>query len=141
MVFYARKNNALHWDGNYASLTKFKVGAINGWAYGAQFESMRASIKPEIVLTLANGLNMLNAGRVDLLASNMRNTEAMARSMGLSQDFVIVDPVMDTQDGYLAYCKNAMCEQLRQKYDDAFEKLKDSGDLLKIARQYNVRTP
>ncbi|MBI3285226.1 MAG: transporter substrate-binding domain-containing protein [Burkholderiales bacterium] len=141
MVFYVRSGSNLDWDGNYASLRAYKVGVILGWVYGAQFDGMRALLKPETANSLTNGLNMLNARRIDYLASNMRNTEAMIKTLGLSNDFYVVDTTIDIQDGYLAYCKQAACEQLRLRYDEAFEQLVESGELAKLARKHKVRIP
>lgn len=143
MVFYARTGSDLHWDGSYTSLRGMSIGVINGWVYGQQFESMRPVIKPEVANSLANGLNMLNARRIDFLASNMRNTEALIKNLDVVGDFYPIDKVIDTQDGYLAYCKKPGCDQLRQRYDDAYESLRENGELARLARTYRdkVRMP
>lgn len=141
MVFYARAGSDLHWDGNYASLRGLSIGVINGWVYGAQFENMRPLFKPETANSLTNGLNMLSARRIDLLATNMRNTETLLKTLGMSSDFYAIDKAIDIQDGYLAYCKKPNCEQLRLRYDELYEQLKDSGELARLARNYKVRMP
>ena len=141
MVLYMRKGSDFNWDGNYASLPALKLGVINGWVYGAQFEAMRSSIKPVIANTLTNGLNMLLAKRVDFLATNMRNTEALMKTLAIANDLQIIEPYMDIQDGYLAYCKNPACEQLRNRYDELYEQLRDGGVLQLMARRLSVRLP
>lgn len=141
MMFYARSGADLHWDGNYASLQGVKIAVVHGWVYGTQFESMRPSLKPEVANSLTNGLNMLNARRIDFLASNVRNTEALVKTLGLANDFIAVDPAIDSLDGYLAYCKKPACEQLRKRYDEAYEHLKEQGELAKMGRKHAVRMP
>lgn len=141
MALYIRKGSDLSWDGNYANLPGPKLGIINGWVYGPQFESLRANIKPVVAITLTNGLNMLLAKRVDFLASNMRNTEAIMKTLGISNELQMLEPFMDTQDGYLAYCKNANCEHLRLRYDELYEQLRDGGVLQLMARRLGVRLP
>ena len=141
MALYIRKGSDLSWDGNYASLPGPKLGVINGWVYGPQFESLRATIKPVIANTLTNGLNMLLAKRVDFLATNMRNTEATMKTLGISNELQMIEPFMDMQDGYLAYCKNTACEQLRLRYDEWYEQLRDGGALQLMARRLGVRLP
>ncbi|MDK2126614.1 substrate-binding periplasmic protein [Parachitinimonas caeni] len=141
MVFYVRAGAGQTWDGRYASLQGARIGVINGWVYGPQFESMRAMLKPEVANSLTIGLNMLMAHRFDLLASNMRNTEALARKLNIENDLAVIEPVMDVQDGYMAFCKQSACDALRQYYDDAFDTLRDSGELARMARKYNVRLP
>lgn len=139
MVFYARVGSDLHWDGSYAALRGMSIGVIHGWVYGTQFESMRPVIKPEVANSLTNGLNMLNARRIDFLASNMRNTEALIKNLGMGSDFYAIDRAIDIQDGYLAYCKKPGCDQLRLRYDELYESLIDSGELAKLVRNYKGR--
>ncbi|MES2042056.1 MAG: transporter substrate-binding domain-containing protein [Pseudomonadota bacterium] len=141
MALYIRKGSDLSWDGNYASLPGPKLGVINGWVYGPQFEGLRAAIKPVIANTLTNGLNMLLAKRVDFLATNMRNTEATMKTLGISNELQMIEPFMDMQDGYLAYCKNTACEQLRLRYDELYEQLRDGGALQLMARRLGIRLP
>lgn len=141
MALYIRKGSDVSWDGSYASLPGARLGVINGWVYGQQFESLRSVIKPVIANTLTNGLNMLQAKRVDFLATNMRNTEATMKTLGISDDMQMIEPFMDIQDGYLAYCKSAVCEQLRLRYDDLYEQLRDGGVLQIMARRLGVRLP
>ncbi|PXX47528.1 substrate-binding periplasmic protein [Undibacterium pigrum] len=141
MALYIRKGSDVSWDGNYASLPGQRLGVINGWVYGQQFESLRSGIKPVIANTLTNGLNMLMAKRVDFLATNMRNTEATMKTMGISDEMQMIEPFMDMQDGYLAYCKSIACEQLRLRYDELYEQLRDGGVLQLMARRLGVRLP
>jgi polar amino acid transport system substrate-binding protein len=141
MVFYVRSGNNMQWNGDYQSLLGQKIGVVNGWVYGARFEGMRAVLKPEVANSLTNGLNMLNARRIDYLATNLRNTEALIKSLGMYSDFSVLDQVMDSQDGYLAFCRKEGCEQLRQQYDQAFERLRSSGEFAKMAHTYGVRIP
>ncbi|MEB0137711.1 MULTISPECIES: substrate-binding periplasmic protein [unclassified Undibacterium] len=140
LAFYTRQGSNVGWNGDYASLRTRKVAVINGWAYGEAFEAARTQIKPELVHTLSNGLTMLAAGRIDLLATNLRNSEAQLRKLDLKLGFAIVAPLIDTQDGYLAYCRST-CERMRQAYDDSFEQMRVSGDLSALARRFEVRLP
>ncbi|MFZ6742440.1 substrate-binding periplasmic protein [Undibacterium sp. JH2W] len=141
MALYIRKGSDVSWDGNYSSLPGPRLGVINGWVYGQQFESLRSGIKPVIANTLTNGLNMLMAKRVDYLATNMRNTEATMKTLGISNEMQMIEPFMDMQDGYLAYCKSISCEQLRLRYDELYEQLRDGGVLQLMARKLGVRLP
>lgn len=141
MVLYVRKGSDLGWDGNYSNLSGARLGVINGWVYGAQFEALRNTIKPVSANSLTNGINMLLAKRVDFLATNMRNTEAVMKTLGVGHELLMIEPFMDMQDGYLAYCKNAVCEQLRSRYDELYEQLRDGGALQLMAKKLGVRLP
>lgn len=141
MVFYVKKGVDIRWDGSYPSLQGAKVGAVNGWVYGKQFEAHRPALKPEMVYSLTSGLKMLLVNRFDLLASNVRNTEALAKSLGLSNDILALSPIIDSENGYLAYCKQTACDALRKRFDELFERLRASGELARLAQYYAVRLP
>ena len=141
MAFYIRRElPVLSWDGSYLSLTSNRVAVINGWVYGPKFEAARAALKPEVANSLENGLNMLVAKRIDYLATNLRNSEALLNKMGLSGKVLILQPFIDRQDGFMAYCKST-CDALRTRYDELFDQLKASNSLQDMARKYDVRLP
>jgi polar amino acid transport system substrate-binding protein len=141
MVFYVKKKADLHWNGNYQSLHGKTIGLINGWVYGKQFEANRSALKAEMVYSLTSGLKMLLADRFDFLASNVRNTESMAKTLGLTNEILALVPIIDNENGYLAYCKTALCDSLRMRFDEIFERMRVSGELGKLAQYYNVRLP
>lgn len=141
MVFYARQNDSRRWTGSYADLHDAKIGVIHGWAYGAQFEVSKNSLKPEMVNSLLNGLNMLEAKHIDLLATNLRNTDAIIRkSNGRYSGLLPLEPVIDIQDGYLAYCPHH-CKKLQLRYDELFEQLLAEEDFQRLAYKYGIRVP
>ena len=84
---------------------------------------------------------MMNANRFDLLASNLRNTEALLKTLNLQEDFIELYPAIDTLDGYFAYCKKTTCDYLRSAYDQLYERLRTRGELAKIASGYRLKIP
>jgi len=141
MAFYVRQEaKSAAWDGNYASFGEGKVAVINGWVYGPKFEPMRTSMKPTLANSLENGLNMLVAKRIDYLATNLRNSDALVAKMGLARKVTILQPYIDKQEGYFAYCKTS-CDLLRTKYDELFEQLRTSNALQEMAQRHEVRLP
>jgi polar amino acid transport system substrate-binding protein len=141
MVFYALKLAKFQWDGRYSSLQDKRIGVINGWAYGAQFEAQRKTLKIESANSLRNALLMLKAKHIDVLASNLRNTEALLNSLELAGEISAVANVIDSQDGYFAYCKQVSCDQLRVRFDSLFARLRESGELSKMAQTFKLRMP
>ena len=141
MMFYTRVGAEFNWNGDYAFLVGKKIGVVNGWVYGDQFEKMRGTMKLEVAHSLTSALKMLSAHRVDVLASNVRNTEVLVKSLGPKYEYVAVEPAIATLDGYLAFCKQVNCELVRKLFDEAFERLRESGELAKMGRKHNVRMP
>jgi polar amino acid transport system substrate-binding protein len=141
MTFYTRASSNFTWNGNLTGLLEAKIGTIHGWVYGPEFENMRPKLKLELANSLTNGLNMLIANRVDYLASNVRNTNALAKTLGITKDIKLLNPEITVTDGYLAYCKLPICDQLRERYDGIFEQLKNTGKLDLLAKFHQVTVP
>jgi len=141
MTFYTRASSNFTWNGNLTGLLEAKIGTINGWVYGTEFENLRPKLKLELANSLTNGLNMLIANRVDYLASNVRNTDALAKTLGITKDIKALNPEITVIDGYLAYCKLPICDQLRERHDGTFEQLKITGKLDLLAKFHQVTIP
>jgi polar amino acid transport system substrate-binding protein len=141
ILFYARRERMPHWDGDYAGLQGQRIAVVRGWAYGSQFEAARASLHPITVETVRNGLLMLQAGRIDLLASNQRNTQPHLRDLGLREQVAELQPLIDVQRGYFAFPRDAAHGELRQRFDLAFARLVESGQLARLAVPYGVNLP
>jgi polar amino acid transport system substrate-binding protein len=141
IVFYVRRDHRSVWDGDYASLGGQRIAVVRGWTYGSQFEEMRARLRPITVESVRNGLRMLAAGRVDLLASNQRNTQPDLLGLGLQEGLVEALPVIDVQRGFFAFPRDENHFELRQRFDRAFARLVASGQLARLAAPLGVSVP
>ncbi|MEH6459985.1 substrate-binding periplasmic protein [Chitinimonas sp. JJ19] len=139
MVFYARAGSSTRWDGDYAQLRGLRIAAIRGWAYGAGFEAARAQV--DMTNNLQSGILMLSEKRVDLLATNRRNTEALLATMASPPDIQAISPIIEVQDGYFAFPKSAEAASLRAEFNVFFNNLIRKGELARLARQHGVTIP
>ena len=92
MVFYARREAEPPWHGELTSLKSRRIAAVRGWHYGTQFDLARPQLDVSEVTQLENGLQMLALGRVDLLASNERNSIGLIDSLHLGQSLTVLCP-------------------------------------------------
>jgi polar amino acid transport system substrate-binding protein len=142
MVFYVRDNALAVWRGDYAELKGKRVAAVNGWAYGGVFDHARSELDVVNIDTLQQGLQMLSAGRIDMLASNRRNTESLLTTgLELSAKVKPVEPIIDTQNGYFAFSKLGKHDQLRSRFNQVLAQMIANGELAKMAHQYGVQIP
>ncbi|MDG9923149.1 MULTISPECIES: transporter substrate-binding domain-containing protein [unclassified Pseudomonas] len=141
IVFYARRGHEPDWDGDYASLQNKRLAVVRGWVYGSQFEEMRERLRPITVESVRNGLRMLAAGRIDLLASNQRNTRPHLLALGLQEDVRELLPLIDVQRGFFAFPRDDDHTQLRLRFDRAFARLVESGQLARLAEPLGVNVP
>ena len=142
MVFYARRNGPLRWDGQFPRLAEMEVGAVKGWAYGAGFEAMRPYMKRLTLVTdVSRGLLMLKLERLELFATNERNTVPVLEQLKLADVLVKLSPPLDLMRGHFAFPRTPRGQRLRQRCDEGFEFLLRSGEFARLAQAWGVRVP
>lgn len=141
LVFYAKRSSTALWRGDVAALRGRSIGLVLGWSYGAALEQARPSFSVSSPGDVATGLRMLQRGRIELLASNERNTLPVLEALGLSQELVALQPPITVLGGHFAFTRNAAGELLKRGFDQALEQQRASGGLLESARQWKVRSP
>lgn len=141
IVFYRQRGRLLYWNGDYRQLLGRRIGGVRAWAYGVSFDSRRAQLDLVTVEGVENGLKMLSAGRLDLLASNQRNTRPVLLALGLSDEVEQVEPRIDQQDGYFAFPRQASHRMLREEFDRALQQLIERGRLAQLAKEWQVDIP
>lgn len=138
MVFYARAGEVFEWDGQFASLRNKRIVAINGWAYGSQFDEARTALRVSVTNSVESALAMLAHGRVDLFATNRRNTEGVVPLLELEGKVAPLARVITLQRGYFAFPRRPEYDAALARFDRAFNDFSDSGELRKMARRLNV---
>jgi polar amino acid transport system substrate-binding protein len=140
MVFYARANQVFAWDGNFESLHKKRIVCINGWAYGAAFDAARSRLHLNVTNSVEAALAMLAHDRVDLFATNRRNTEGVVPLLDLEGKVAPLERIITTQRGYFAFPKLPEYEAALARFNRAFNAFVDAGELQKLGRRANVQT-
>lgn len=141
MVFYVRRADATGWNGDYASLRGRRVAAVGGWVYGHDFDVARHALAIPETSQLRNGILMLAGGRIDLLATNLRNTETLLPALGLAGAVVPLATEIELQDGYMAFPRPARWNELRASFDGVFAAMQASGEFAALARRHGVAIP
>lgn len=141
MVFYARRDAEPAWRGDLGALSKVRIAAVRGWHYGAQFEQARAQLEISEVPQLENGMQMLALGRVDLLATNERNTAGLIDSLHLRGALAALCPDLTQLDGYLAFPPDSTFKAVRDRYNALFAEMVRSGELAKLGARNGVLVP
>ena len=141
IVFYCRSAGSCQWSGDFRQLAGQRIGVVRAWAYGARFDAMRAGLDLVTVEGVENGLRMLSVGRLELLASNQRNTLPVLQALGLSDEISQVEPPVDTQDGYFAFPLHGSHARLREDFAEGFQQLVERGQLARLAAQWQVEIP
>ena len=138
MVFFTRANAVFEWNGDYAALRGKRIVAINGWAYGDEFDSARRLMNISLTNSVEAALAMLSHGRVDLFATNRRNTEPVIPLLALEGKVEALSRIIALQRGYFAFPKRPEYEAALDRFDRAFNAYVDAGELRKLGRRLNV---
>jgi polar amino acid transport system substrate-binding protein len=141
MLFYVRAGTNVQWDGSFGQLRGKRIGTVRGWAYGNGFDQARSSMQIENVPTLESGLLMLIHERIELLATNYRNTEGILPRLEMTGKVRPILPVIDVQNGYFAFPKSQEHDGLRSRFNEIFNSMVVSGELARIARRHDVHVP
>lgn len=141
VAFYSRAKGMVFWGGDYAALRGKRIVTLNGWTYGAAFTAASAGLSISVANNVENGLMMLIYGHVDMFASNRRDTDPVIQRMGLTDKLLPVAPLIDTQNGYFAFPKTAIGEELAGACDQLLLELKSGGELRRMAKRHLVSVP
>lgn len=142
LVFYARRDQqAPLWQGNFAALQGRAIAQVHGWAYGEAFERAAAQLHAGTVRDVATGLQMLRLGRIDLLASNERNTEPVLQQLRLSGTLQVSGPPLGQLRGHFACPLTTQGRRDCAALDQALGALRAQGRLRELGRRWKVGTP
>ncbi len=141
LAFYARTDSMIAWGGDYNALAGKRIVALNGWAYGAAFDQARPGLLLSVSNTVENGLNMLFHRRVDLFATDRRDTDPVVASLGMQGKVAVLAPLITTEIAYLAFPKLAAFDELRTQFDHVLNQLAARGALQELGRRYGVSVP
>jgi polar amino acid transport system substrate-binding protein len=141
MVFYVRRDADMPWRGDLAALKSRRIATVRGWHYGAQFDRARPALDVSEVPQLENGLQMLALGRIDLLASNERNSTGLVDSLRLNETLAILCPDITQLDGYMAFPRDPKFSAVRNRYNALFNEMVRSGELARLGARNGVLVP
>jgi polar amino acid transport system substrate-binding protein len=141
IVFFHLRSSTLQWNGDYQQVLGRRIGVVRGWAYGEHFDSQREQLELITLASVENGLKMLRAGRLDMLASNQRNTLPVLAALGLSNTVSQLTPQIDQQDGYFAFPRHIDLAGLPLDFDREFAQMIEQGRLAALATDWQVEVP
>lgn len=139
--FYVRRQSGYSWDGRVTSIQGRRIAIMHGWAYGARFDSLKPYLDLHVAPSVELAFKLLMAERVDLVASNERDSRPRIAELGLEGDVSPLEPVIDTQVGYLALPRGESHRPLREDIERILRRMRADGRLAELARPYAVPLP
>lgn len=137
---YTLKDSPVKFDGTLNSLKPYRIGVIQDWFYGADFEAAvkARTLNVEEVTDLPINLQKLLDGRIDAIVNPHLSTLYYLKQMNI-QDKVIEQsiPFREPSGLYLAFTKKRFVDQeLIRKIDEELVRMKTDGTYQKIIDRY-----
>jgi polar amino acid transport system substrate-binding protein len=141
VAFYVRANSMPVWEGDYSMLKGRRIATLNGWNYGPAFSKAAPQLNISVTNSVESGLRMLAVGRVEMFATNRRDTDPVLLGLGLENKLLALAPLIDVQDAFFAYPLTPRLQETPQQMDQMLAAMTASGELQKLARRYGVTLP
>jgi polar amino acid transport system substrate-binding protein len=139
IVFFARPEWSLGFNGDLAALRDVKIGIIAGTSYGEQFDAaVRDGVLRNVEQTnsIESNLKKLVFGRVDLVPSYRYVALDTARRLQLLTQIREISPPLDSVPTYLAFTKVRDLRKQSEDFDAAMASMKQDGTYDRIIGQY-----
>ena len=138
MVFYVKSDSDITWNGNFSSVSSRRIGVVLGWSYGDDFGSARANLKIDTAPNISMNFKKLLAGRVDILAVNIRNAMPAIAELGYEGSVKYILPPIKRTNCYYGFSKQRELTQFRTEFDQMLKKMDDSGRIDIIRKKYKL---
>lgn len=146
MCFYASRGGAWRYQG-LASLQSVRLGAINGYSYGAELDLyLRNHHDPSQVQVmtgdhaLISNLRKLRHGRIDALVENAWVMQALLSEHYLHGEIVEVGCRQPDIPIYLAFAPGlAGSPRYAELFEQGLQRFREDGRLDELLRRYGIR--
>jgi polar amino acid transport system substrate-binding protein len=91
-----------------------------------------------VVDTVAANFNKLIYSRIDMFASNSRNSMAVIKQMNIGHRVKVIPPPITINNGYFGFSKKRKLHDFLIKFDEQLKNMIDSGELQRLNRQYQL---
>nr|WP_246624652.1 transporter substrate-binding domain-containing protein [Oceanobacter mangrovi] len=132
----ARADNRLEFDGQIGSLSRYRLGLILGWTYGAALDNA-AYLDKSYASSSVEQLKSLIAGRFDLAVNNPQFMLYLAHQLGISKSIRVIEPAVFELPVTMAVSRRyPRAEQLRNALEAAIQQFRQEAGYQEILQRY-----
>lgn len=139
IVFFARKDSKVKFDGSFGALRDARIGVILGTSYGKKFDAtIDAGSWRSIDQTnsIESNLRKLTLGRIDLMPSFRDVAVAEAKRLGVFAQIRELSPAIETVPTYLAFTRVRDLGELAEAFDKSIIAMRHDGSYDRIVDSY-----
>lgn len=144
IYLYARKETAVQFDGDLASLAKLRIGTAHRVNYGPKFEEARPRLLVDEAPTIEQNFLKLGLGRVDVLPSHFHTanfTLGLPALQQLAGSIVRLPVPLESVPSYIAFSKKRNLADLRDRFDSQLRQFLASADYRRLLDKYQAGDP
>jgi polar amino acid transport system substrate-binding protein len=141
LVFLKKSGTVISLDGDYSSLKNYRIGYIRGYAYPPIFESVKDSLKIEMVTKNIHNLKKLEIGRLDLIMIDRLLSRYILRTeMPASEEaFEEIDLILARDPNHLVFSKESLDARAKAAaFARGLNYLKKEGIIEKILKRHGL---
>jgi polar amino acid transport system substrate-binding protein len=141
IVFFARKDSQLRFEGGFGALRDVRIGVILGTSYGEKLDlalrdgTFRSIDKSN---SIESSLRKLVLGRVDLVPSFRDVAEVEAKRLELFSQISPLPKVIETVPTYIAFTRVRDMRKLSEAFDRSITAMRQDGSYRRIVEKYEL---
>ena len=138
VIFYLRADNDFQWHGEYSRLEGRAIGINRGWSYGQDFDAYSHRLNLHVGDSVSSNVHKLILGRIDLFATNPRDTETVIRQLQLQGKIKSILPPINASLGYFGFSRKRNLSGFQQAFDSEFRRMVESGEFQRLQERYQL---
>lgn len=138
IALYVKKGSGITYGGDLASLKDKTFGVVSTISYGPTFDGLRDQLRTVRVNTQEAVFQKLLLGGVDVVPSNLYVAGTEIRQMGIADKVTRLPDPLDKLPSYIAFSKKQKLKALRDRFDEALIRMKESSRYLELMRKHGI---
>ena len=139
IVFFARKDSPVKFDGDFGALRDVRIGIILATSYGKKFDAAigDGSLRRiDQANSIESNLRKLTLGRIDLMPSFRDVAVAEAKRLGVFAQIRELSPAIEAVPTYLAFTRVRDMGELAEAFDKSIIAMRHDGSYERIVGKY-----
>ena len=137
IVFYARQDSPIRFDGKLESLYRHRIGLTRSVSYGSIFDAAKNQFSNSIIVNDEESkFELLARGRTELLISNQDAAQYYIDKQNLATVLRRLSPPLQSVPSYLALTKKPGHKELLKRFEQLLSRFKSTGQLQKIQQDW-----
>lgn len=128
ICIYTNKNKLFNYN-ELSDLNGMRIGVINGWSYGDDFDKSKEDGSFFVEGNSSDELNFkkLELGRLDCLLAIQQSGDSIIEKLNLQNDIVKLKNPVVINPTYIVFAKKTNQQELIHKFNDVVNQMKQDG--------------